>query len=187
MLNSAGRRCRAHRHRGHLTQSGWKTGAPRRDPDAFGSSGQTLARLRMPSTHPVAASPCRFCTAADTATILSALPRPRARRPSASLARGRSAAGAWSAPSALTCAARCWPARPATMAWRSWAPEGYLINQFLVRKTNHRTDAWGGDFANRGAFSRRDHFPHSPSLRPRLCHHVPPEHARPRGGGQRLG
>ena len=30
--------------------------------------------------------------------------------------------------------------------------EGYLINQFLVRKTNHRTDAWGGDFANRVRF-----------------------------------
>ena len=27
--------------------------------------------------------------------------------------------------------------------------EGYLINQFLVRHTNHRTDAWGGTYANR--------------------------------------
>ena len=27
--------------------------------------------------------------------------------------------------------------------------EGYLINQFLVRHTNHRTDEWGGEYANR--------------------------------------
>jgi len=27
--------------------------------------------------------------------------------------------------------------------------EGYLINQFIVAKTNKRTDEWGGDFSNR--------------------------------------
>eukprot|EP00045_Choanoeca_perplexa_P011633 m.124278 g.124278 ORF g.124278 m.124278 type:complete len:679 (+) comp15701_c0_seq1:135-2171(+) len=27
--------------------------------------------------------------------------------------------------------------------------EGYLINQFIVSKTNKRTDRWGGDYANR--------------------------------------
>ena len=27
--------------------------------------------------------------------------------------------------------------------------EGYLINQFLVTHTNHRTDSWGGSYANR--------------------------------------
>lgn len=27
--------------------------------------------------------------------------------------------------------------------------EGYLINQFLVERTNHRTDEWGGSFDNR--------------------------------------
>lgn len=27
--------------------------------------------------------------------------------------------------------------------------EGYLLNQFLVRHTNKRTDRWGGDYANR--------------------------------------
>jgi 2,4-dienoyl-CoA reductase (NADPH2) len=27
--------------------------------------------------------------------------------------------------------------------------EGYFINQFLVAHTNHRTDHWGGDYANR--------------------------------------
>ena len=27
--------------------------------------------------------------------------------------------------------------------------EGYFINQFLVTHTNHRSDAWGGDYANR--------------------------------------
>lgn len=27
--------------------------------------------------------------------------------------------------------------------------EGYLLNQFLARRTNHRTDDWGGSFANR--------------------------------------
>lgn len=27
--------------------------------------------------------------------------------------------------------------------------EGYLINQFLVNRTNHRTDEWGGSYQNR--------------------------------------
>jgi len=27
--------------------------------------------------------------------------------------------------------------------------EGYFINQFLVKRTNHRTDEWGGSYANR--------------------------------------
>jgi len=30
--------------------------------------------------------------------------------------------------------------------------EGYLINQFIVAKTNHRTDKWGGDYENRMQF-----------------------------------
>ncbi len=30
--------------------------------------------------------------------------------------------------------------------------EGYLINQFIVRKTNRRSDEWGGDFENRIRF-----------------------------------
>lgn len=30
--------------------------------------------------------------------------------------------------------------------------EGYLINQFIVRHTNHRTDAWGGPYENRIRF-----------------------------------
>ncbi|ERS91812.1 NADPH-dependent 2,4-dienoyl-CoA reductase [Halomonas sp. PBN3] len=30
--------------------------------------------------------------------------------------------------------------------------EGYLINQFICRRTNHRDDAWGGTFANRIRF-----------------------------------
>lgn len=30
--------------------------------------------------------------------------------------------------------------------------EGYLINQFIVRHTNHRTDEWGGTFDNRIRF-----------------------------------
>lgn len=30
--------------------------------------------------------------------------------------------------------------------------EGYLINQFIVRHTNQRTDAWGGSYANRIRF-----------------------------------
>lgn len=31
--------------------------------------------------------------------------------------------------------------------------EGYLINQFLCRQTNHRTDQWGGDYAQRMQFA----------------------------------
>ena len=30
--------------------------------------------------------------------------------------------------------------------------EGYLINQFIVKRTNHRTDEWGGEYANRMRF-----------------------------------
>jgi len=30
--------------------------------------------------------------------------------------------------------------------------EGYLINQFIVKKTNHRTDDWGGSYENRIKF-----------------------------------
>lgn len=30
--------------------------------------------------------------------------------------------------------------------------EGYLINQFIVKRTNHRTDEWGGDYENRMKF-----------------------------------
>ncbi len=30
--------------------------------------------------------------------------------------------------------------------------EGYLINQFIARRTNHRTDEWGGDYENRIKF-----------------------------------
>ena len=30
--------------------------------------------------------------------------------------------------------------------------EGYLINQFLVKRTNHRTDEWGGEYENRMQF-----------------------------------
>ncbi|OGV33766.1 MAG: NADPH-dependent 2,4-dienoyl-CoA reductase [Legionellales bacterium RIFCSPHIGHO2_12_FULL_35_11] len=30
--------------------------------------------------------------------------------------------------------------------------EGYLINQFLAKHTNHRTDEWGGNFTNRMRF-----------------------------------
>ncbi len=32
--------------------------------------------------------------------------------------------------------------------------EGYLINQFIVSKTNHRTDDWGGSFENRIRFPK---------------------------------
>lgn len=30
--------------------------------------------------------------------------------------------------------------------------EGYLINQFIVRRTNHRSDSWGGSYTNRIKF-----------------------------------
>ncbi|WNJ16732.1 NADPH-dependent 2,4-dienoyl-CoA reductase [Pontibacter sp. G13] len=30
--------------------------------------------------------------------------------------------------------------------------EGYLINQFIAKRTNHRTDAWGGEYSNRIKF-----------------------------------
>ena len=30
--------------------------------------------------------------------------------------------------------------------------EGYLINQFIVKRTNRRTDGWGGSYENRIKF-----------------------------------
>lgn len=30
--------------------------------------------------------------------------------------------------------------------------EGYLINQFITKRTNHRDDEWGGSYANRIRF-----------------------------------
>lgn len=30
--------------------------------------------------------------------------------------------------------------------------EGYLINQFIAKRTNHRTDHWGGNYENRIKF-----------------------------------
>jgi 2,4-dienoyl-CoA reductase (NADPH2) len=33
--------------------------------------------------------------------------------------------------------------------------EGYLINQFIAKKTNHRTDEWGGPYENRIKFAIR--------------------------------
>jgi 2,4-dienoyl-CoA reductase (NADPH2) len=30
--------------------------------------------------------------------------------------------------------------------------EGYLINQFIVKRTNRRTDEWGGSYENRIKF-----------------------------------
>ncbi|MEC8484962.1 MAG: NADPH-dependent 2,4-dienoyl-CoA reductase, partial [Pseudomonadota bacterium] len=32
------------------------------------------------------------------------------------------------------------------------ASEGYLLNEFLVKRTNHRDDEWGGEFTNRIRF-----------------------------------
>ncbi|NEA09916.1 NADPH-dependent 2,4-dienoyl-CoA reductase, partial [Streptomyces sp. SID10692] len=31
--------------------------------------------------------------------------------------------------------------------------EGYLINQFIAERTNHRTDQWGGSYENRIRFA----------------------------------
>ncbi len=31
--------------------------------------------------------------------------------------------------------------------------EGYLINQFIARRTNKRTDSWGGSYDNRIRFA----------------------------------
>ena len=53
------------------------------------------------------------------------------------------------APSRTTPRRRRWPARPATTASRSWAREGYLINEFTAPRTNDRTDDWGGSLENR--------------------------------------
>lgn len=31
--------------------------------------------------------------------------------------------------------------------------EGYLINEFIAARTNHRDDEWGGSYENRHAFN----------------------------------
>ena len=55
-------------------------------------------------------------------------------------------------PSRTSPAAPPWHRRPATTASRSWAPRGYLINEFIAERTNHRTDEWGGSYNNRIRF-----------------------------------
>ncbi len=39
--------------------------------------------------------------------------------------------------------------------------EGYLLNQFLSRHVNQRTDRWGGDIENRMRLASRDCQSHS--------------------------
>jgi 2,4-dienoyl-CoA reductase (NADPH2) len=73
--------------------------------------------------------------------------------------------------------------------------EGYFINQFLVTHTNHRTDAWGGDYANRMRLPVEIVSARARGGGAGLHHHLPPVDARPdprrqlmaRGGAARQG
>ena len=46
--------------------------------------------------------------------------------------------------------------------------EGYLLDQFAMKYTNHRTDAYGGSFENRYRFAVEDRQGHQGGLRPRI-------------------
>jgi 2,4-dienoyl-CoA reductase (NADPH2) len=39
--------------------------------------------------------------------------------------------------------------------------EGYLINEFIVARTNQRDDEWGGAYENRIRFADRDRASHA--------------------------
>ena len=72
--------------------------------------------------------------------------------------RGRSPPEAWTAPSTTSSTAPQ-PAEAGYDGVEVMGSEGYLINQFIVSKTNKRTDGWGGDYSNAHPLPHRDHPP----------------------------
>ena len=67
------------------------------------------------------------------------------------------------------------------------ASEGYLINQFIAARTNHRDDEWGGTYANRIRFPVEIVRACRAAVRSELHHHLPPVDARPGRRRQQLG
>ena len=65
--------------------------------------------------------------------------------------------------------------------------EGYLINQFVAPRTNHRDDDWGGAFENRIRFAVEIVRRTREAVGPRLHHHLPAVDARPRRRRQHVG
>ncbi|MEJ8667945.1 NADPH-dependent 2,4-dienoyl-CoA reductase [Streptomyces sp. MS1.AVA.1] len=57
-----------------------------------------------------------------------------------------------SGPSTTTPAPPASPGRPADDGVEIMGSEGYLINEFIARQTNRRTDRWGGSYENRMRF-----------------------------------
>ena len=59
--------------------------------------------------------------------------------------------------------------------------EGYLINQFIVQRTNHRTDEWGGSYENRMRFPIEIVQRVRERVGDNFYHHLPPVDVGPCG------
>ena len=65
--------------------------------------------------------------------------------------------------------------------------EGYLINEFLVTRTNRRADRWGGSWQNRMRLPLEILARTRAAGGPRIHHHLSPVDARPRRWRRHLG
>ncbi len=65
--------------------------------------------------------------------------------------------------------------------------EGYLINEFVAPRTNHRDDEWGGAFENRIRFPVEIVRRTREAVGTELHHRLPAVDARPRRGRQHVG
>ena len=114
------------------------TGVARHRPAGTGASPPRC-------TTRAARSCCRSCTPAATPTTRSRSSASSIKAPiNPFRPRKLSSRGRRTAPSTISCAARCWPATPGYDGVEIMGSEGYLLNQFLAPRTNKRTDAWGG-------------------------------------------
>jgi 2,4-dienoyl-CoA reductase (NADPH2) len=130
-------------------------GGSRRSPRSCRSRGRSRDIASSPTrcTTPAGASRCRSCTRAGTRTTRCWSRRPRCARRSRRSSRARypSAASARRSPTSRDAPSS--RARAGYDGVEVMGSEGYLVNQFIARRTNHRDDAWGGAYANRIRFA----------------------------------
>ena len=173
------RRLRAER-RGHALPDGVEADDPPRGAAAPAGHGCRARGGR-------ARSPCRSSTPAATRTPRGASRPPRSRARSRRFRpRALSDRGVRRQIRAFARAARL--AREAGYdGVEVMGSEGYLINQFLAPRTNHRTDAWGGTPEKRRRFAVETVRAVREAVGPRLHRRLPHLGARPRRGRPDVG